>query len=342
MYSAALAKGYTAATLINDAPVVFDDAGLEQQWRPENYSGKFFGPTRLREALTHSRNLVSIRILRDVGVNYVRNFAVQFGFEAADLPKNLSLSLGSGSSNPYQMAAAYSVFANGGFRVNPFFIDKVLSYSGEVLFQASPLVAPSQNKPTSAPAIQSYALIENDPLATTASLDATEPETKAKAIISPQLNFIINSLLRDVVKRGTGRRALSLGRSDLAGKTGTTNDQKDAWFNGFNPSLVAVSWVGFDNTKPLGSRETGGKAALPIWMDFMAEALRGTPNIELSQPDGIVGMLIDPNSGFKADPANPDAIIEYFREENLASIEAANPAPTSIQAGPQQTIEELF
>lgn len=342
LYSAALAKGYTAATLINDAPVVFDDAGLEQQWRPENYSGKFFGPTRLREALTHSRNLVSIRILRDVGVNYVRNFAVQFGFEAADLPKNLSLSLGSGSSNPYQMAAAYSVFANGGFRVNPFFIDKVLSYSGEVLFQASPLVAPSQNKPTSAPAIQSYALIENGPLATTASLDATEPETKAKAIISPQLNFIINSLLRDVVKRGTGRRALSLGRSDLAGKTGTTNDQKDAWFNGFNPSLVAVSWVGFDNTKPLGSRETGGKAALPIWMDFMAEALRGTPNIELSQPDGIVGMLIDPNSGFKADPANPDAIIEYFREENLASIEAANPAPTSIQAGPQQTIEELF
>ena len=342
LYSAALSKGYTAATLINDAPVVFDDAGLEQQWRPENYSGQFFGPTRLREALTHSRNLVSIRILRDVGVNYVRNFAVQFGFEPADLPKNLSLSLGSGSSNPYQMATAYSVFANGGFRVKPFFIAKVLSYSGDVLFQAKPLIAPANNSPEATPFLQSQPLIDSDSLTATTTLDHTETETKAEAIISPQLNFIVNSLLRDVVKHGTGRRALSLGRTDLAGKTGTTNDQKDAWFNGFNPSLVAVSWVGFDNTKPLGNRETGGKAALPIWIDFMAEALKGTPNIELSQPNGIIGMLIDPDSGFKADPANPKAIIEYFRAENLASIEAANPIPTSNQTGPQQTIEELF
>ncbi|MBQ0724513.1 MAG: penicillin-binding protein 1A [Cycloclasticus sp.] len=342
LYSAALSKGYTTATLINDAPVVFDDAGLEQQWRPENYSGKFFGPTRLREALTHSRNLVSIRVLRDVGVNYVRNFAVQFGFDPADLPKNLSLSLGSGSSNPYQMATAYSVFANGGFRVKPFFIDRVLSYSGEVLFQAKPLVAPSNNKAARTPSLQSHALIENSPITTTAGLDATEAETYAKAIISPQLNFIVNSLLRDVVKHGTGRRALSLGRTDLAGKTGTTNDQRDAWFNGFHPSLVAVSWVGFDNSQPLGGRETGGKAALPIWMAFMKETLKGVPHVELSQPDGIVGMLIDPDNGFKTGPANPKAIIEYFREENLASIETASPISTSIQSDPQQTIEALF
>ena len=354
LYSAALSKGYSTSTLINDAPVVFDDAGLEQQWRPENYSGKFFGPTRLREALTHSRNLVSIRILRDIGINYVRNFATRFGFNADALPKNLSLSLGSGSANPYQMATAYSVFANGGFRVEPFYIERITSYSGEELFHANPLSAPIlSNKPkvTDSHISKTHSLpdTELETINTVEKLIEQTPETIqatkpiiAERVISPQLNFLINSLLRDVVKRGTGRRALSLGRTDLAGKTGTTNDQRDAWFNGFNPSLVAVSWVGFDNSKPLGNKETGGRAALPIWMEFMREALKDTPNIPLAQPNNIVGLLIDPETGLKTTPSNQKAIIEYFRQNNVPTDSNNNEQTNNSDNEGQKNLDELF
>lgn len=353
LYSAALSKGYSTATLINDAPVVFDDAGLEQQWRPENYSGKFFGPTRLREALTHSRNLVSIRILRDIGVGYVRNFAGRFGFNPATLPNNLSLSLGSGSANPYQMATAYSVFANGGYSVTPYFIERITSASGKELFKANPAVI-IKDEPT-AQKNSPLLAVDSSPTTTT-PIDVTEPLSddasttppieqpikKATRVISPQLHFIINSLLRDVVKRGTGRKALSLGRTDLAGKTGTTNDQRDAWFNGFNPSLVAVAWVGLDNGKPLGNKETGGRAALPIWINFMREALKNTPNIPLSQPDGIVGLLIDPETGLKTNPSNQKAIFEYFREENTPPSGNQNSKLDSPLMEEQPSIEELF
>jgi len=353
LYSAALSKGYTTATLINDAPVVFDDAGLEQQWRPENYSGKFFGPTRLREALIHSRNLVSIRILRDIGTKYVRNFAGRFGFNPATLPNNLSLSLGSGSANPYQMATAYSVFANGGFSVTPYFIERITSASGEELFKANPAIViidepkAEENKPEpllvnsaiTVPIESTEPFLSGD---TSNNFAIEQPIKKATRVISPQLHFIINSLLRDVVKRGTGRRALSLGRSDLAGKTGTTNDQRDAWFNGFNPSLVAVAWVGLDNGKPLGNKETGGRAALPIWINFMREALKNTPDIPLSQPDGIVGLLIDPETGLKTNPSNQKAIFEYFREANTPSSDNQNSKLDNPLMEEQPSIEELF
>ncbi|MEY8194363.1 MAG: penicillin-binding protein 1A [Cycloclasticus sp.] len=351
LYSAALTKGYSTSTLINDAPVVFDDAGLEQQWRPENYSGKFFGPTRLREALIHSRNLVSIRILRDIGVNHVRSFATQFGFNANNLPKNLSLSLGSGSANPYQMATAYSVFANGGFRVETHFIDRIVSASAEELFRANPVSAPLSNtNPINSLASKTTPLTDTDTETETGNLSdeltdnnaLTTAPVLAERVMSPQINFLMNSLLRDVVKRGTGRRALSLGRSDLAGKTGTTNDQRDAWFNGFNPSLVAVAWVGFDNSKPLGNRETGGRAALPIWMAFMREALKGRPDIPLAQPDGVVGLLIDPETGLKTTPANQKAIFEYFRHDNTpADSSDSESSVNTINAG-QQNLDELF
>lgn len=342
LYSAALEKGYTTATLINDSPVVFDDPGLERQWRPENYSGEFFGPTRLREALTHSRNLVSIRILRDVGVNYVRQFASRFGIDPETLPKNLSLSLGTSSTNPYQMAATYSVFANGGFRVEPFFIDRILTFANEELFRAKPATVKenltenaSNQTPDSSP-LDDLDLTAPDTYPT--DIDATK---KPGRVISPQLHFLINSLLRGVVNHGTGRRALSLGRSDLAGKTGTTNDQRDAWFNGFNPSLVAIAWVGFDNSKPLGSGETGGKAALPIWIDFMREAMRDKPNIPLSQPDGIVRLAIDSETGLKTDLTNENFILEYFREENIATLDEQSKLGQAIPAQ-QEAIEELF
>ncbi len=349
LYSAALSKGYTPATLINDAPVVFNDAGLERQWRPENYSGKFFGPTRLRDALTHSRNLVSIRILRDIGVKYTRTFASRFGFQPKTLPNNLSLSLGSGSTNPYQMATAYSVFANGGFSVTPYFIDKIISASGEELFKANPATT-IENPPHSTD--EDNLLLKSTlttPLEDTHSTKnntlsealVEPPIKKAKRVISPQLNFIINSILRDVIKRGTGRRALSLGRTDLAGKTGTTNDQRDAWFNGFHPSLVAVAWVGLDNGKPLGNKETGGRAALPIWIDFMKEALKDTPNTPLSQPEGIVGLLIDPETGLKTSSSNQKAIFEYFREDNIPASDSQDNA-LDKPLTQQPSIEELF
>jgi len=350
IYSAALSKGYTTATLINDAPVVFDDAGLEQQWRPENYSGKFFGPTRLREALIHSRNLVSIRIIRDIGTKYVRNFAGRFGFNPPSLQNNLSLSLGSGSANPYKIATAYSVFANGGFSVSPYFIQQITSASGEILFQANPAVAiiDKQETPQSKNLLADSAM--TTPLITPTLLDnntpidpiVEPPIRKAPRVISPQLHFLINSLLRDVVNRGTGRKALSLGRSDLAGKTGTTNDQRDAWYKGLNPSLVAVAWVALDNGKPLGNRETGGRAALPIWIDFMREALKNTPNIPLSQPDGIVGLLINSETGLKTNPSNPKAIFEYFREENTPPADNKNNEFSNSSLGKQPSIEELF
>lgn len=356
LYSAALSKGYTTATLINDAPVVFNDAGLEQHWRPENYSGKFFGPTRLREALIHSRNLVSIRIMRDIGVTYVRNFAARFGFKPSLLPRNLSLALGSGSANPYKMATAYSVFANGGFSIQPHFISRIVSYSDEVLFKANPAIAIEREETSLTD--QDATLLDEENTHSLADRSMTTMPLKnngvlmtapalpvikrAERVMSPQLNFIVSSLLRDVIKRGTGRRALSIGRSDLAGKTGTTNDQRDAWFNGFNPSLVAVTWVGFDNNKPLGDKETGGRAALPIWMSFMKEALKDTPNMPLSQPEGIVGLLIDSETGLKTNPSNKKAIFEFFREKNIPASDSRSVNKNSSAVDRQQAIDELF
>ena len=296
IYSAALEKGYTAATIINDAPVVFDDPGLENVWRPQNYSGKFFGPTRLREALIHSRNLVSIRLLRDIGADYAVEYAERFGFKPGMMHKNLSLALGSGSAAPWDMARAYSSLANGGYKVEPYIIQRVEDASGKIVMQATP-----------------------DTVCETCLMDESTLDESdfhvAKRIMTPQNNYIMNSLLRDVVKHGTGRKAMSLGRDDLAGKTGTTNDQVDAWFNGFHPELVAVAWVGFDNPHSLGRYETGGRAALPMWIDFMKVALEGMPEAPLQPPVGMVTVRIDPATGLLARPEATDAIYETFREE---------------------------
>ncbi len=298
IYSAALEKGYTAATIINDAPVVFDDPGLENVWRPQNYSGKFFGPTRLREALIHSRNLVSIRLLRDIGADYAVEYAERFGFKPGMMHKNLSLALGSGSAAPWDMARAYSSLANGGYRVEPYTIQRVEDSSGKIVMQATP-----------------------DTVCETCLMDESHIDDGdfhvAKRIMTPQNNYIMNSLLRDVVKHGTGRKAMTLGRNDLAGKTGTTNDQVDAWFNGFHPELVAIAWVGFDNPHSLGRYETGGRAALPMWIDFMKVAVEGMPEARLQPPVGMVTVRIDPATGLLARPEATDAIYETFREERV-------------------------
>lgn len=295
IYSAALEKGYTASSIINDAPVVFDDPGLENVWRPENYSGKFFGPTRLREGLIHSRNLISIRLLRDIGADYAVEYAKKFGFDDTMLHKNLSLALGSGSAAPWHMATAYAALANGGYKVEPYLIQRVEDANGDIIMQTTPTT------------VCETCLLDNN------NADNTGFKV-AEQIMTPQNHYIMNSLLRDVVKHGTGRKAMSLGRNDLAGKTGTTNDQLDAWFNGFHPELVAVSWVGFDTPRSLGRYETGGRAALPMWIDFMEVALQGLPEAPLEQPVDMVTVRIDPDTGLLARPDATDAIYETFRE----------------------------
>ena len=300
IYTAALAKGFTPASMINDAPVVFDDPALESTWRPENYSGKFYGPTRLREALVHSRNLVSIRLLREIGIGYTARYLKRFGITRTMIQRDLSLALGSGSVTPMELASAYTVIANGGFMVSPYFIDRIEDDDGTVLFKSNPAVACAECE------------IENKKVPVP---EVTPPENTvnlAKRSLSAQNAYLIQSIMRDVVKRGTGRGALRLGRRDLAGKTGTTNDQRDAWFSGFNGEVVASAWVGFDKVQPLGNKETGGRAALPMWVDYMRVALKGIPETVLKQPDGMVTVRIDPVTGLLANTATRNAIFETF------------------------------
>jgi len=303
LYSAALEKGYTAATIINDSPIVDDNASIEELWRPQNSSKKFYGPTRLRVALTYSRNLVSIRILRDIGTQYVIDYAKKFGFDTSQMPNALSLALGSGSASPFDMARAYSSLANGGYKIEPYLIQRIEDASGEIIMQAKPET------------VCETCLITDE-----AATDDEEQATHinaAKRIMTQQNNYIMNSLLRDVVHHGTGHKAMELGRNDLAGKTGTTNDQVDAWFNGFHPDLVAIAWVGFDSPKSLGRGEFGGKAALPMWMDFMKVALDDVPETKLTPPPGMVTVKIDRETGLLSGSSTTKSMYETFRRQYI-------------------------
>lgn len=337
IYSAALKAGYTAASLINDAPVVFDDPSLEAAWRPENYSGKFFGPTRLRYALTKSRNLVSIRLLRAIGVDTALEHAARFGFDISELPRNLSLALGSGAVSPLQMARGYSVLANGGYLIEPYFIERVEEDYQGLIYQASPQVVCKECDPTAAVSTEET---------TAADSEATNQETTpikriAPRVISPENHYLMNSMMQDVIKYGTGRKARVLGRNDLAGKTGTTNDQRDAWFNGFHPSLVAITWVGFDSFTPLGRGEVGGRAALPAWIAYMREALAGVPEYKLQVPPGIVTIRIDPRTGERASADQEDAIFEVFRAANVPKQRSDATAATTGNNGGKLTGGEV-
>ena len=309
IYSSALEAGYTAASMINDAPVVFDDPGLEAAWRPENYSGKFFGPTRLRIALAKSRNLVSIRLLRAVGIRYATDYLVQLGFDRSRLPQNLSLVLGTATLTPLEMAGAYSVFSNGGYRVEPYFIERIEDRDHEVIFQAQPA------------RVCRFCLQATDELSPEPSLSPYQagppPPRLAARVMKADNHYIMYSILRDVVRIGTAKRARSLGRNDLAGKTGTTNDQRDAWFFGFIPGHIAVAWVGADDNHPLGNQETGGRAALPIWKKYMQTALDGVPEQSFPQPADLVSVRIDPETGLRARAGTKAAVFEMFRADHV-------------------------
>ncbi|MCW9013826.1 MAG: penicillin-binding protein 1A [Gammaproteobacteria bacterium] len=348
IYTSALEKQYTAASIINDAPVVFHDPALEGTWRPENYSGKFYGPTRLREALVKSRNLVSIRLLRSIGVRYATQFAGRFGFNPALLPRDLSLALGSGEVSPLNLSTGFAVFANGGYRITPYFIDRIEDLDGKVLFKADPAVAcvscvleARKMVPQSRPVAMA---IQAEPLAEQQMLDAsftaeddgqvveenldTHLPKQAERAVEERVVYIMNSILQDVIKRGTGRRARALGRSDLHGKTGTTNDQRDGWFNGFNSALVATAWVGFDQQqRVLGNYETGSKAALPMWIEFMRTALQGVPESTMPRPENLVTVKINPETGELADVNDKAAIFEIFRAERAPTQKAGQQLP---------------
>jgi len=300
LYAAALEEGYTPASIIHDVPIVAYDPGqIDNEWRPENYSGKFFGATTLRTALTQSRNIIAIRLLNDIGIQTATAMALRFGFSEEQLPQSLSFALGSGYASPLQMARVYATFANGGFLVNPYFIDRIESAAGEIIYQAKPRIACPQCDPKQ---------------------ELKKPY--AKRILSPRINFLIDSLLRDVIQHGTATRAKILDRQDIAGKTGTTNAHRDAWFNGYTPDIAASAWIGFDNFEPLGALETGGAAALPMWIEFMQTALKNLPESPLVVPDGIARVFIDPATGSLAPVDSKTGIWEYFQAELAPTLPA--------------------
>jgi penicillin-binding protein 1A len=359
IYSAALENGFTAASMVNDAPVVFDDAGIEDAWRPENYTGKYYGPTRLREALTHSRNLVSIRLLYSMGIQPTIEHLARFGFDTEALPHSLSLALGSGTLTPYKLAAAYSVFANGGYRVEPYLVERIETLDGKVLFQAAPATVchecaepgPGAAAAGDAPEMLSQQITAPNPAALPAPASAQPPAgvgpnglPAAPRTVDAENIWIMNSMTRDVIRFGTGRRALELNRSDLSGKTGTTNDQRDAWFAGFNPSITAVTWVGFDKYGPLGALETGSRAALPMWIDYMRVALQDIPEQILPRPPGLVNVRIDPRTGQLAGAGSAGAIFEVFRAGTAPTQTTGEGAAASVEAGleTEESTGQLF
>jgi penicillin-binding protein 1A len=320
IYSAALEKGYTPATMIDNEPLTLtaEEAG-GTAWEPQNYDGSTSGPVRMRTALTKSLNLVSVRILQGIGPYYARDYIRRFGFDPARHPPYLTMALGAGSVTPLQLAAAYGVFANGGFSVKPYLIDKVYDKDGRLLMQASPQKVGSD----------------------------------APRVIDPRNAWLMTNMMQDVVRYGTGARAGQLGRSDLAGKTGTTNEARDTWFAGFNPDLVAIAWMGYDQPRSLGRGETGSQSALPIWMNFMATALQGKPQIGWPMPAGIITVNIDPDTGARLPDSvlgamvggllgnNDTGMTEHFYQEfppPEAPVSGWN-TETDVFAGPERPVE---
>jgi len=297
IYSAALEKGFTAATLVEDAPLTIPAAqagGVE--WSPKDYEDTYSGIVSVRQALTKSLNLPTIRILQAIGPNYARDYTKRFGFDPARQPPYLTLALGAGSVTPMQMATGYTAFANGGRLATPYLITRVVDQQGRILSQ-------------------------------------TLPE-KPHQVIDPRNAFIMTSLMQSVVRRGTAARAMQLGRSDLAGKTGTTNDQFDAWFSGYQPSVVGVAWIGFDQPRTLGRGETGAQAALPIWMKYMGTVLRDVPQTGYAVPNGIVTATINPLTGLPV--ANGEAgYNEYFYQETVPVLTTAPAIPEAVPATPE-------
>jgi penicillin-binding protein 1A len=345
LYSAALENGFTASSVIMDAPIIIDDPRMEEAWRPENSSGQFYGPTRMREALVKSRNLVSIRILQQIGTKPVIDYATRFGFVKSTLPTNLTLALGTMQATPLEVATGYTVFANDGYKVSPYFIERIEDPAGKIVFQAAPVVVAPECEKTDVVVDPNLGSDAPEALRTSAMErggGCTLPQERvAPRVITEQNAWLMDSMMADVITRGTGRRALALGRSDLGGKTGTTNDAKDTWFNGFNRNLVATVWVGYDQERSLGEGEEGSRTAVPIWVHFMREALRGVPQVARRMPDGLVQVRISPVTGTMTSADDPEAIFETFVADRLPTggVLGGDEAGTSGAAGATGTAE---
>lgn len=381
IFSAGLEHGFTPASLINDAPLVFADGGADGAWRPENYSRVFNGPTRMREALVRSLNLCSVRILRDTGIDTAVKYIQAFGFDDAALPPNLSLALGSGGVSPWDMAAGYAIFANGGHRVEHHVIDRVLDAQDTEVFATNPqrscrdCEAPSNpdlgitavaggdwnaqvfaleddgwqtgyamgtsiaDRPDEVPAYDNVEAMIRHAESWRPHLEETpaffNDQHLAPQVIPADNAFLVYDMMRDVIRRGTGQRARDLGRGDIAGKTGTSNDRRDAWFSGLNGALVATAWIGFDQERSLGPREEGGRTALPMWKYFMARALHHTEEQPVVQPPGLVSARISPQTGQLASVDDYGGIFEYFRPADLERAEARRAALDSYLGHPQ-------
>ncbi|MCF6781324.1 penicillin-binding protein 1A [Stutzerimonas stutzeri] len=346
IYSAALDAGFTAATLVNDSPIVFVEEGMDRVWRPRNDTNTFLGPIRLREALYKSRNLVSIRLLQTLGMAYTIDYIKRFGFKPEDLSPNLSLALGTATLTPMEITVGWTAFANGGYKVEPYLIERIEDRDGKVIFTANPPRVPNNGQPSlpsDEAVVETFA--QNDkPLDSDA-----EPEQlprDAEQIIDERTAYIMTSMLQDVIKRGTGRRALAMGRADIAGKTGTTNESKDSWFSGYNADIVTSVWAGFDQPQTLGRREYGGTVALPIWMKYMGAVLEGMPEHAPAEPAGILALRIDPASGRAAPPGTPDAYFELFRSEDsppdMDELDPSSPIPGTPLPASEAAPLDLF
>jgi penicillin-binding protein 1A len=309
IYSAALEKGFTAATVINDAPLRFEASQTgSEAWEPKNYDNSFDGPMRLRTALAKSKNLVSVRIMQAIGAKYAQDYIARFGFDPKLNPPFLTLALGAGAATPIQMAVGYAAFANGGFRIEPNCITRVVDDRGKVLEEVQP----------------------------------NRAGAGAERIIDPRNSFLMTSLMQDVIRFGTATKAKSLGRTDLAGKTGTTNDFIDAWFAGYQPSLVAVAWIGFDVPRTLGKGETGGQAALPIWISYMSKSLKGVPEAKLIPPPGVVATKINAETGLR-DSGPSGTLTEYFFQEFVPAEQTIIPSDLPSGSSPAEEVRnQLF
>ncbi|MFJ1256787.1 penicillin-binding protein 1A [Cupriavidus sp. CuC1] len=298
IYSAALEKGLMPATMVDDSPFVVPPSGPGQKaWAPVDYERNYLGPISIRYALAESRNVVAARVIEQIGVPYARQYVTRFGFPLSEIPPYPSMVLGVGSFTPLQMAVAYATFANGGYLIRPYLIDRMTDSSGNVLFQAHPLTAADG----------------------------------APRVIDARNAFMMTSMLHDVVEYGTGAAAKQLGRGDLAGKTGTTDDFIDAWFDGYSSDRLTITWIGFDQPRSLGKGEVGARAALPIWMDFMKAALENSPERQLTAPDGVVTVRINPATGLQVPETDLSGRLDYFFEENVPPME-----PTAIENGEAQ------
>jgi penicillin-binding protein 1A len=339
VYTAALANGVTPATVFLDAPLVYNDDLLETAYRPRNFSGTYNGPTRVREALYRSINLVSIRVLEHVGAESARDFVTRFGFVREELPNNTQLAIGGGTItvSPLEMVAAYSVIANGGYQIEPHLVERVVSQDGEVLYQpVIPIVCPKCGYEDTGFDHSEWS--ESDSYHFERDLQTTNTSIAASRVLDERLVYLVDSMLRDVIRQGTGRGAMALGRSDLAGKTGTTDRAVDTWFNGFQQNLVASSWVGYTSQRALGESEFGSRSPLSIWVDFMRTGLANVPEFVPEPPNGIVSVKIDPSTGQVAQSDLDSAITEYFLAETAPTSDSVRTSNETLVLSP----EELF